>query len=495
MVTDSQVRRLIRLSRMEQDQDIAAARAGMDAKTARKYLRGARLPSELRPDRPWRTREDGFSEVWEEGRQEIDVNPGLEAKTLFEWLQRKYPGQYADGQLRTLQRRIKVWRAMEGPAQEVFFSQKHEPGRLCASDFTHMTALQITINRQMLEHLVYHFVLTYSNWETGTICYSESFESLSEGLQNALWEVGAVAVEHRTDSLSSAVNNMSNREEFTERYQGLLKHYELKGQHTNPGQAHENGDSEQSQHRFKRAVEQALLLRGSREFVSMGDYEGFLRGVFAQLNAGRRARLAEELAVMRELPARRMESAKRERVKVDSGSLIHVDRNAYSVNSRLIGEQVEARLYLDRMEVWYGQKKVEELPRLRGRSKHRVDYRHIIEWLVRKPGAFENYRYREDLFPTSRFRMAYDALKELTPQRAAKEYVRILELAARQGEAQVDEVLRELLERKAEVAISATVVEELLTRMDSIPPVTQVEVTEVDLASFDQLYTDLGVQA
>jgi hypothetical protein len=138
---------------------------------------------------------------------------------------------------------------------------------------------------------------------------------------------------------------------------------------------------------------------------------------------------------------------------------------------------------------------LEELPRLRGRSKHRVDYRHIIEWLVRKPGAFENYRYREDLFPTSRFRMAYDALKELTPQRAAKEYVRILELAARQGEAQVDEVLRELLERKAEVAINATVVEELLTRMDSIPPVTQVEVTEVDLASFDQLYRDLGVQA
>jgi hypothetical protein len=495
MVTDSQVRRLIRLSRIEPDQEIAAAKAGMDAKTARKYLRVTRLPSELRPDRPWRTREDGFSEVWEEIRQEIDVNPGLEAKTLFEWLQRKYPGQYADGQLRTLQRRIKVWRAMEGPAQEVFFSQKHEPGRLCASDFTHMTALQITINRQMLEHLVYHFVLTYSNWETGTICYSESFESLSEGLQNALWEVGAVAVEHRTDSLSSAVNNMSNREEFTERYQGLLKHYELKGQHTNPGQAHENGDSEQSHHRFKRAVEQALLLRGSREFGSMADYEGFLRGVFAQLNAGRRARLAEELAVMRELPARRMESAKRERVKVDSGSLIHVDRNAYSVNSRLIGEQVEARLYLDRMEVWYGQKKVEELPRLRGRSKHRVDYRHIIEWLVRKPGAFENYRYREDLFPTSRFRMAYDALKELTPQRAAKEYVRILELAARQGEAPVDEVLRELLERKAEDAISATVVEELLSRMDSIPPVTQVEVAEVDLASFDQLYTDLGVQA
>ena len=141
---------------------------------------------------------------------------------------------------------------------------------------------------------------------------------------------------------------------------------------------------------------------------------------------------------MRELPARRMESAKRERVKVDSGSLIHVERNAYSVNSRLIGAQVEARVYLDHVEVWYGQKKVEDLPRLRGRGKHRIDYRHIIEWLVRKPGAFENYRYQEDLFPTSRFRMAYDALQETTPGRASKEYLKILKLAAEAGEVQVD---------------------------------------------------------
>src|SRR3989449_8796469 len=208
----------------------------------------------------------------------------------------------------------------------------------------------------------------------------------------------------------------------------------------------------------------ALLLRGSREFGSQAEYARFLKDLFAQRNAGRRARLAEEMAVMRELPGGRMESAKREQVKVASGSLIHVERNAYSVNSRLIGARVEARSYLDHVEVWYGQRKVEDLPRLRGRGKHRIDYRHIIEWLVRKPGAFENYRYQEDLFPTSRFRMAYDALKETTAGRSAKEYVRILELAAQQGEAQVDEVLRELLERKAELATSATVVEELLAR-------------------------------
>src|SRR2546426_450464 len=158
----------------------------------------------------------------------------------------------------------------------------------------------------------------------------------------------------------------------------------------------------------------ALLLRGSREFGSQAEYARFLKALFAQRNAGRRARLAEEMAVMRELPARRMESAKREQVKVDSGSLIHVERNSYSVNSRLIGARMEARSYLDHVEVWYGQRKIEDLPRLRGRGKHRIDYRHIIEWLGRKPGAFENYRYQEDPFPTSRFRMAYDAFRVYT---------------------------------------------------------------------------------
>jgi hypothetical protein len=494
MVTDKQVRRLRKLSNTEKNQEIAASKAGMDPKTARKYLAMNRLPSEVVKERHWRTREDPFSEVWDQVRQQIEENPGLEAKTLFEWLQREYPGRYSDGQIRTLQRRIKLWRATEGPAQEVYFGQKHEPGRLCASDFTHMTELGITIQGQTFAHLVYHFVLTYSNWETGTICYSESLESLSEGWQNAVWELGAVPAEHRTDSLSSAVNNMSNLEEFNRRYEGVMRYYGVKPHHTNPASPHENGDAEQSHHRLKKAVEQGLLLRGSRDFASVTDYAQFLQNLFAQRNLGRRQRLAEELAVMRELPARRMESARRERVKVDSGSLIHVERNAYSVNSRLIGEKVEARVYLDHIEVWYGQKKVEHLPRLRGRSKHRVDYRHIIEWLVRKPGAFENYRYKEDLFPSSRFRMAYDALQETAPGRVVKEYLRILKMAADEGETVVEEALRELLERKTDLAVSAESIAELLQRLDTITPVTVVEVAPVDLASFDQLCTEMAVR-
>ena len=493
MVTDHQVRRLKKLSNSEENQEIAASKAGMDSKTARKYLALNLLPSELKRERHWRTREDPFGDVWEQVRQQIEESPGLEAKTLFEWLQREYPGRFVDGQIRTLQRRIKVWRATEGPTQEVYFGQRHEPGRLGASDFTHMTSLGITVSGQTLEHLVYHFVLTYSNWETGTICYSESFESLSEGWQNAVWELGAVPAEHRTDSLSSAVNNMNNLEEFNRRYEGLMKYYGVKPQHTNPASPHENGDAEQSHHRFKKAVEQALMLRGSRDFGDMAEYAQFLKNVFAQRNAGRRQRLAEELAVMWELPARRMESARRERVKVDSGSLIHVERNAYSVNSRLIGEKVEARVYLDHVEVWYGQKKVEDLPRLRGRSKHRVDYRHIIEWLVRKPGAFENYRYKEDLFPTSRFRMAYDALRETAPACAVKEYLKILKLAAEEGEVVVGEALRELLEGKTETELTAAAISELLRKLDAITPVTVVEVAVPDLAGFDALCTEMVV--
>lgn len=485
MVTDKQVRRLFALLTTERNQEIAAAKAGMDAKTARKYRRLGQMPSELPTAPRWRTRPDPFAEVWDEVRELLEVNPGLEVKTVFEHLQRCYPGRFADGQLRTLQRRTKNWRATEGPAKEVFFVQQHEPGRLGASDFTHMEELGVTIQGQSFPHLIYHFVLTYSNWEAGTICFSESFESLCEGLQNALWGLGKVPYRHRTDRLSTAVNNMSNPAEFTDRYEGLLRYYGLEGEKIRAGQGHENGDVEQRHHRFKRAVAQELLLRGSRDFASVADYQQFLQSLFARLNVGRKQRLAEEMAVMKELPERRMESYKRERVKVDSGSLVYVDRNVYSVPSRLIGEQVEARLYMDQVEVWYGQRKVAEMPRLRGRRKHRVDYRHIIDWLVRKPGAFERYRYRDELFPTSRFRMAFDALQERLAARAGKEYLQILQVAAQESEAKVDDALRTLLEGDPH-EISAKAVK-LMLEIDSGAALRDVTVAAVDLGLFDQL--------
>ena len=408
----------------EKNFGIAAIKAGMDEKTARKYRILGKVPSELKQQHTWRTRQDPFEDYWSGIKSMLEINPGLEAKTIFEHLQRRNPGLFADGQLRTLQRRIKAWRASAGPPKEIFFTQVHKPGQLCQSDFTHMNKLGINIGGRQFDHLIYHFVLTYSNWEAGTICFSESFESLSEGLQNALWELGGVPEMHRTDCLTTAVHKADHPEEFTRSYQDFLDHYGLTGCKTNPVSPHENGDVEQRHYRFKRALDQALLLRGNRDFVDCNEYEQFLCELFKQLNAGRRKRFLQEQAVLHRLPKHRIDACKKSSMSVGPSSTIRVNHNVYSVDSRLIGERIKARLYVDRLEVWYGQKRVDTLPRLRGEGNHAINYRHIIDSLIRKPGAFENYRYRDDLFPTSRFRIAYDDLKKRHVQsKAARQYL------------------------------------------------------------------------
>lgn len=492
MIKDRQVRRLWKHLSAGMPLWKAALKSGMDEKTARKYHKTRRLPSEAAPAHTWRTRPDPFKDVWAEVFEQLELNPGLQAKTLFLWLQRKYPGAFQDSQLRTFQRGVKAWRATEGPSREVFFSQVHHPGRLCASDFTFMNDLGITIQGQRFDHLLYHFVLTYSNWEWASICFSESFESLSDGLQEALWRLGGVPVRHRSDRMSSAVNNLSDEKEFTNRYQSLMGHYGLEMEKTQAGKAHENGDVESSHRHFKAAVDQSLMLRGNREFEDRQAYSDFLHELLVQKNTGRQKRLVEELGLLRALPERRLDGYKRVQVGVDSGSLVRVKHNTYSVNSRLIGEHVEARIYADHLEVWYGQRQMERLPRLRGRGKHHINYRHVIDWLVRKPGAFEDYRYRDELFPTSRFRMAYDVLREAHPrQKASKEYLAILYLAARENESAVDEALRVLLDR--EEALTAESVAQFVAAGQEPPAVTEVTVEVMDLSSFDELFTDKEV--
>jgi hypothetical protein len=240
---------------------------------------------------------------------------------------------------------------------------------------------------------------------------------------------------------------------------------------------------------LKRAVDQALMLRGSRDFTSVDAYREFLRLLMVQLNAGRRDRVRTEMQYLGSLPDRRLDSVKRMSVRVDSGSLIYVDRNVYSVHSRLIGEKVEARAGADRIEVWYAGRKVEDQPRLRGRGRHRVDYRHVIDWLVRKPGAMDNYRYRDELFPTSRFRMVWDTLREITPQRANKRYLEILQVAASEGEARVDEALRCLLEQGeiGEGKLNAESLRAMVIEAAQLRPATDIAVAEVALAVFDEL--------
>ena len=491
MTQDAQVRKLFSLLSAGHSLRVSSLKTGMDEKTARKYRKANRMPSELSACHDWRTRPDPFATVWDRVHKQLSENPGLQGKVLFAWLQGEYPGQFQNGQLRTFQRGVRRWRATQGPEKEVFFSQVHEPGRVCASDFTHMTSLEVTLTGQRFDHMLFHFVLTYSNWEWGNICFSESFESLSEGLQGAVWSLGGVPIRHRTDRLSAAVNNLSETKEFTIRYQNLMDHYGLEKERIQARKANENGDVESSHRHFKEAVDQALMLRGSRDFANREAYAKFLDDLLRQRNLGRETRLQSERVNLRPLPARRYENWRRVSVHVGVGSTVNVDRNRYSVPSRLIGEFVEVRLCVEDLEVWYGGTLIERIPRLRGRGQNKINYRHVIGWLVRKPGAFERYRYREDIFPTTRFRMAYDLLQEQLPTRAVREYLAIVELAALDGEVQVDDALRILMD--GEVKLTAKAVEQFVRSASFVPEVTAVRVDEVNLSCFDQLLEDREV--
>ena len=485
MVNDEQVRRLLKLRKREKSLATAAAKAGMDEKTARKWLGSEKLPSQCKIERCWRTRADPFSEVWSEIEEILERAPTVQAKTLFDYLCRRYEGGFQEGQLRTLQRQVKAWRAVHGKLKEVIFPQSHRPGEQAQSDFTYMGRLGVTLAGQPFDHLLYHFVLTYSNWETVMICFSESFESLSAGLQKALWELGSVPREHRPDSLTTAVHKLRHPEEFTERYRQLLDHYGLDATHSQAGQPHENGDVEQAHHRFKQAVEQELILRGSPDFASRQDYEKFLQDLLRRRNAARQKRLEAELPVMRRLPKRRIEDFSQEWVKVTRNSTIQVRHNTYSVDSRLIRERAQVRVYADHLELWYGQQKMEQMPRLRGEGRHWIQYRHVIHSLVRKPGAFRRYRYREDLFPSLLFRVAYDELREDCPKTADRQYLKILQRAATSGEQLVERALHQLLEQGRR--IRAEQVEEVLQEQGGESEGWRVEIDRVELSVYDRL--------
>jgi hypothetical protein len=484
-VTDEQVKELRRNLNRRTSLQHAAMKAGMDRKTARKYRDLGQLPSETGPEHTWRTRADPLVDVWPRLEELLQREPTLQAKTLVDWLQREYPGQDWQRQRRTVERRVRQWKAQHGPAKEVFFSQVHEPGRLGSSDFTHMETLEITIQGQPFPHLLYHFVLTYSNWEHVSVCFSESFASLSAGMQGAFWELGAVPERHRTDRMTLAVHHDGNLEVYTSRYQALMRHYGVTPEATNADSGHENGDCEQGHRRFKEALEQELMLRGSRDFASRQEYEQFLRALEARRNASRAARFAEEQSRLRPLPQRRLETCERQRVRVSQGATIQVKKNTYSVPARLCGEWVEARIGVEEIEVWYAGERVQTMERLRGQSKHRIDYRHVIDWLVRKPGAFARYVYREDLYPSLTFRRCYDALVEQASGRADREYVRVLYLAAQQGESRVEQALAKLLDEG--LPVSEQAVQTLLGSDTPLSEAATVSVPVVDLRLYDAL--------
>jgi transcriptional regulator with XRE-family HTH domain len=449
MKTDAEVRRMIKERAAGKTQEQVAARTGMGVRTVRKYERAGRLPSQLRQPRTYQTRPNPFTDAWPWVTAELTRDPAIQATTLFALLCERHPGRYQAIQLRTLQRHVAAWRAQHGPEREVFFPQVHQPGVVAQSDFTHMTDLGITLGGIPFPHLLFHLVLTYSNVEAVHICPSESFEALAEGLETCLWQVGGVPCQHRTDHLSAAVRPLDadGRAQATARYRALMAHYGLEPTTNTAGEAHENGDVEQAHYRFKQAVDQALRVRGSRDFLTRAAYAHFLQDLVRRRNLTRQARFAEERQVLRPLPAAPLSPCRELRTSVSRFSTIQVLRNTYSLPSQLIGTTVLVRVRAETLEVYLGTAHLHTLPRLHGYGQHRIDYRHVIWSLVRKPGAFAQYRYRDDLFPSLTFRRAYDVLAAATPGRADREYVRVLHLAASRSEAEVEAALALLLEQ------------------------------------------------
>lgn len=358
------------------------------------------------------------------------------------------PGVYQEGQIRTFQRRVRQWRAQEGPPKEVFFAQDHRPGEAIQTDFTWAKVLEITIGGEPFPHLLCHPVLPYSNWEWVTVCRSESMAALRRGVQAAVFRLGRVPEYHQTDQSSSATHSLpSGKQEFNGQYLALMRHLGMKPQTIAAGKKEQNGDVEALNGALKRRLVQHLLLRGSRDFDSVEDYEAWLWSAMEKANALRSGKLHDEPAVMRKLSVKRLPEYTEVEVPVTSWSTIRVKYNAYSVPSRLIGERVRVRIYDDRLEVFLGGVRQLTIERLHGRNGHMINYRHVIWSLVRKPGAFARYRYREDLFPTLAFRRAFDALSDVLLGRTADiEYLRILHLAASTMESEVEVALELLLE-------------------------------------------------
>ncbi len=464
---------------------LAAMRAGMDRKTARKYARAGKLPSELRKPHIWRTREDPFAEDWAVLVAMLEEAPELEATTLFDHLSGLKPEAHTAGQLRTLQRRIREWRAQRGPEREIFFPQAHRPGEAIQTDFTHATVLEVTICGESFDHQLCHSVLPFSNWEWATVCHSESMAALRRGVQSTLFRLGRVPEFHQTDNSTAATHDLrTGKRGFNEEYLAMMGHFAVKPRTIGVGEKEQNGDIEASHGVLKRRLEQHLLLRGNRDFESEDVYERWLWEKIEAANRLRQPKLAEELAVMRPLMVSRLPEYRQESVVVTSWSTIRVRRNAYSVPSRLIGETLRVHVSEQRLEVYHGGVLQLEVDRLRGEGGHRINYRHVIWSLVQKPGAFARYRYREDLFPTLTFRRAYDALTErLDAWKADIEYLRILHLAASTMESEVETAL-ELVMDAGECPVADAVKRVLAPEKIEVPA---LEVPTVDLTSYDSL--------
>jgi hypothetical protein len=484
MVSDAQVRKMMQEYGKDQNLTRAALRSDMDRKTARKFRDLGELPSKSKTPRGWRTRKNPFEMDWDEVVDFLEGAPDIEVLTIFDYLCEKSPGRYQRNQLRTLQRHVRRYRAQQGPEKTVFFGQEHRPGEAFQTDWTHADELRITIGGEDFAHLICHVMLPFSNWEWGTICESESFLSLRSALRATVLRLGFVAAYHQTDSSSAATHKVKSGRDFNDDYSKLMNYYGMQPRRTKIGAKEQNGDVESSHHHLKRRLKQRLILRGHRDFESLAAYQQWLEQAFDAFNAERNKKLEIERAHMTRFDKAPMPVYLEKHPKVTKGSTIHLYSRVYSVPSRLIGHTVRVRLFDRHIEVDHDGVLQLQCERLRGSKNSRIDYRHIIWSLVRKPGAFARYRFREEMFPSVVFRQAYDDLSSSGNLRHGDlEYLRILQLAADGNERNVELALRLRLESGASISFDE-LRDDLRPKSPRSPLMLPLE---VDLSSYDEL--------
>jgi hypothetical protein len=492
-VTDTQVR-LYMTKRIQHTQVAAAAMAGISERTGRHVDNDPRLPSQSKTKRSWRTRKDPLLAAWPRALELLNGPAGLMTVSIFETLQEEFgPDAVPDRVRRTLERRVADWRAIHGHDKEVFFPQRHDPGRQGLSDFTVADDLGVTLVGQAFAHRLYHFRLAYSGWEHARVILGgESFSAIAEGLQDALWKLQGVPAEHRTDSLSAAFKNLDRdaQLDFTRRYDELSRHYGMTATRNNPGVAHENGSIEAPNGHLKRRLDQALLQRGSRDFDGLADYRRFVALVCDRHNARRRALVATEREKLSDLPIRRTTDFTTVTAPVTRNSTISVDRVLYTVPPRLIGRKLEVHLFDDRLECFLGATAVVALSRRRADRAHRgrsIDYRHVIGSLRKKPQALRHLVYRDELFPRAAYARTWQALDlALPPRQACRVMVGLLELAATGAcEGSLGDRLEAILDA-GQIPDLATLKGEFAPKIQQVVDVT---IPAPDLTAYNDLLT------
>lgn len=455
--TDAQVRIAMSERKRGRTQQQAAAAANLRSrKTVAKYEETGRLPSETREPRTYRTHADAFGEDWPTLEAMLAAESALEAKALFDWLCEEKPGRYTEGQLRTFQRRVGDWKALNVD-RDLVLAQDRKPGQTMQTDGTDLSGLRVTIRGEPFDHLLIHSVLPYSNWEWGVVAQSESLLAITRGFQAAVWELGHVPRDHQTDNASAATHDVADGlgeqeladsgRAYNDRYLAVMDNYGVTPRTTHLDSPDENGDAEAANGALQRALTQALILRRSRDFDSVEEYEQWLQAHLTKRNHARRERLEEELAVMLPVDASRIPDRRELRPRVSRYGTVQVLGNPYSVPSGLRGKRVTVYVYEWHVDVYFGGRLVRRTERQIGRGKPSINYRHVIGTLLRKPGGFRNYRYRDAMFPRLVFRRAWEELdSRMSPRRCDLTYLRVLKLAKDTLECDVAAALEVLLE-------------------------------------------------